>query len=335
MALPRKRREIFSRRGGGGIRVWDMGYVLDGDEYVTLPYIDPYSADPIGHVTTVAPGWMDFDLLSSAHYVPIHEAVLAYPTEEWTETFKQIDNTYLTTYGAAPLVSYRGRLYDLGDSDVWDGDRFLPNQSALNTSFAAQLESRFFSGFGAGGAFSNRITAEPDFAADEVTFIPSNTMDVFMVPNLMQARLESIHALNLGTGEYTSDGLDFLRVIYPREVIHDSDLGIYQYDLEGNAFDYTNGDPAEDYEPIYNITEYWRENYAFRALRGESLDFLPDVITEIDPALYAPGFPAPPTLPSYPTAVSLFGQFITEDPLAGNLTAVIKKGSTYYYFWQD
>lgn len=329
---PSDRSKLLIRRRPGGIRFWDVGYVWDGAKYITLPYTDPNSGNSISNDGVVVPGWVNFDALTTAHYDPLHESILDYPTDTWKAVFHQIDDTYFTY--ETPNVIYRGTLYSLSDPDVWNGDRFLPNGPTPDDSFSVGADQRFFYGFDLG--INTKITNDPTYGSSPVAFVPSKNMDVFLAPNLNKAGLEVTHTYIMPIADFTNDALDYLRVIHPREVIFDDSLPIYQYDLEGIAFTYsTSGGTLAEYEAVYNFTQYWKENYGYRALRGVRDTFLGDTITDLDPALYAVGatFPAPPSTP--PSTATMSAQLLTESALNGNLIAVILKGGIYYYVWAD
>ena len=331
---PSKRAKYIARRPSRGIRFWDLGSVLSGDTYIDLPYLDPHAGDTILHTTSAAPPLGLFDSLSSSHYDNITTQIFAYGLPDWKSTFFQIDDTY--QYYETARITYKGTIYTLDDPTVWNGQRLLPNGAATDNSFIVSIGSgRFFTDLDVSAV---KITTVFDYSASSASFTPSKNMDVFLVPNLMRGFLEASHDYVLPIADYTLDALDYLRFIYPRGVFRDSGLDIYGYDLTFNAFSWSNGDDVSVYTPVYNVTSYWKTNFSYRALRGVHDTFLGDTITALDPANYADAsdFPAPPSLPNYPTGGgTLLADFVSEDPISGALLAVILKGGVYYYCWQN
>lgn len=337
---PSRKARRFGRRRVGGIRFWDLGYILEDEVYRTLPFIDPNSGNVIPHLSEVSPSWVTFEFLTTDHIDTLHGLIFDQPLATWKDTFYKIDNRYQLYQ--VPSVVYRGTSYSLGDADVWDGERFLPNGAVSDNSFAVNFGDNFFTAFSINRLGENtKVTLEQSPTADEVEFVPSRTMDIFMAPHLIKTRLEAAHSIVLPSADFTIEHMDYLREVYPREVIHDNSLDIYEYNLLGthsySVDSGSGGGTLEQYETVWNITEYWRANYGYRALRGQ-VDGLNDIITVIDPDDYASPliYPEPPTFPTFPGANYLLTEFTKETAWpAPVLLAVILKGGVYYYVWSD
>lgn len=328
-AHPSRKPRRFGRRRTGGIRLWDLGFLVSGGN---LPFVDPDAEESIeGGLAT----------LTLAYYDQIQSLIFAVDQSEWKTAFKQIDDTYRdygTNFGHPSFpfaISYKGTGYTMDQPEVFDGTTFRPNGAESSDEFRVITNTHVFHQIRANVIGGNRITAVLDYAADEVAFTPSKSMDVFVVPALIDATLSSVHGVVLDLGDiviyFISDSLDALRFIYPRDSTYNYLEGDILWDRSIEA----NSDLAH-YQAAWEVTEYWKANYGLRAGR-EIYDNPTTTFEELDPADYANGtlYPEPPTMPPLESTETLRAEFNPTTPLAGALVGIIKKGSEYYYFWQN
>jgi hypothetical protein len=334
LVLPAKRGEIFGRRRPVGIRIWDMGYLLDGSSYINLPYVDPNISNPVPW-PYVSPTLADYDQIRSL--------VFAVPEDEWKTTFKQIDSTYGSQYGSVLghpiLVIYRGTTYLLNDTTVFDGDKLTPNGATPTEQFRVSINTALSRGFTINGPGQvPKVTSELDYSADAVSFTPSRKMDVFLMPALVQVSLFAIY--NYSGSGYTEDFLNYLNVIYPRDIFTELDLDIAELEAVGFSWYWLqiNPPPIPAYEIAYKKTAFWRDNHGLRAMRDSYTGSGGHSYASIATNNYAPfsSYPAPPSYPiNDGSVISLDGIIGNIVEMPGVLLAVIKKGNSTYYVWQD
>lgn len=330
--FPSKKPRRFGRRRTGGIRFWDLGYVLNGDQYVNLPFVDPHSGEPI---LTSALEYPLFDTLTSAYYSQLATLVQEVPVAEWKANYKRVDSVYTDV---EPLIMiYRGVTYNTDSTSAWDGETFRPNEPPTDDAFFLFSNRKFevFNLNSVGTTF--KATTEPDYSADTATFVPSANMDVFLMPNLHNISLNLRHT-NIGVGTQTRDYLNVLRYIYPRdEVLHDPTHPIYGFTLDSVRWtrSFPDEDDLEEYEVVHPITRFWQSVDNARALRAVVVAEVP-TFSALSVNAYADAgkYPDPPSMPGDADTIEMGYSRSANFALAGSLVAVIKKGGVYYYVWQ-
>jgi hypothetical protein len=350
-ADPSDRGKLLARRRTGGIRFYDLGYMLDGAEYVNLPFVDFHSTEDIDDTAEIAGvATLTIDLFDD-----LNELIFAVTQEDWPTTFKQLDDTYIdnygTTFGSSMFVTYKGTGYFLSSSTAWNGEIFRPNGAVTNDSFLFQANSRLFTSFSLNGVGSSsyKVTIENNYAADEVVFVPSNSMDVFLVPSFIDAIIQHVHDHTphplfpelVSYGE--TDALDNLRFVYPREVLFDESVEVYGEYLTGWNWSRAPipepNDTAAAYEDAYRMETYWKTFGGLRAGRevfvlGENPPSPPFPIPVANFQAEA-DFPAPPGRPPGVLGEAASGFINVTGTMNGALLAIIKQGASYYYVWRD
>ena len=143
-AFPRRRpRKLGRRRLQEGIRIFDLGYRLDGLVYAEIPFTDPNIADPVTfNANAASPFGAKAD--TSAHYDLIQTEVFTVAQSEWKNSYRQVDDDYTDNAGVSAgqfSITYKGQSYTLSaatSADVWSEGVFTPDQSPVNENFTIQ-----------------------------------------------------------------------------------------------------------------------------------------------------------------------------------------------------
>lgn len=334
------------RRLQRGIQFIDLGYRLSGEEYVEIPFTDPNLPDP---VTFDADSLVPFQPLpvTSAHYDAVISEVFTVPIAEWKQNYRIIDNDYTDNIGMNTgqlVVTYKGNVYELSGEtdDVWSEGTFTPDEPPVSETFnvVAPVRSLWH---GIGNSANYKWTTENDYAASAVTFTPSPSMDVYMMPSL-----------NLNTFSSLLDGIPQLlevmcyhRVIWPRETQIDPTSEYYSLNRVDSTFyagSWTavdEGQPPEvvigQYTVAYRAVTMFKDKFPYFADRAE-YDLMSETHTrvgmDLEDFMLSSDYPEPPTLPSG-RANGLSWSLSAGTPPNGTLLGVVKKGGVFYYCWQD
>jgi hypothetical protein len=349
-AFPRRRPQRFGRRRlPAGIRIYDVGYILDGVDWVNLPYLDHRASEDIDTLTE-----FNGQAVTLTHHDNLRSLAFTVPLAEWKDNYRQIDSAYTEDYGLTfgnPMaVTYRGQGYFLNGPRFIDGV-FRPNNTPTNDNFVVGINARLGNVVNINPTVGTNphITTEYDFAADAVAFVPSQDMDVFIMPTLNATVATATHDytpyfLPGIVFRFYQDNLDQIHCLYPRELLHDESaplygeyLGLSQWDRDPYPSSGFNSD--EDYERTWRWITYWRDGPGgHRAGRYESEIGDPG-INEVSPLAVGDFFteamfPEPPTLPADPLTVATSFSHTPASPVSGALLLVIRNRNTYYYVWQ-
>lgn len=336
--------EYLHRRKVSGIRFFDLGYIKSGDAWVNLPFVDPLAALPLELNTYNGAIKNQRTFIESDLYEYTRDLIYQIPQEEWTRNYKQIDDT-LTSQTFAMAVYFRGNFYELkAASDYWQNGVFKPDKPDFTDFTPEELPlgdvGFLFNPFGyltTGGAGS-KITTTLDYDAPAVTdFVPSKTMDVFLMPLYFASQVTQTEAV---TGLYKRHLLNLLAMIAPREALLDPSHPFYGRmvgSTTGGAANYGFG-TNHSYNAASGDPEINRQQQGVREylLAYEGRRAAERILTNgnawsggpMPPGDYGDGM----TNEKYAAFTSWNFATLTEN---GNLAAVIRQGGALYYCWLD
>lgn len=203
--------------------------------------------------------------------------------------------------------------------------------------------------------FSSKITAEYDFNADEVTLVPSNNMDIFLIPRGVFVQSEGRYFDNYvfprppgdPSEVFHQELLNYFWRIMPREVFFEThalyaaiigNATIEGYEIQLNFTPQDPDDPdvlLQFWEEFYDVMRHMSEYDDSRSRHIQT----PGGTTNGGGSAYMNDF----VRTSYPDTYGVGGRvmssaitgFLEKNPLSGTLKAVIKKGDQFYYVWRS
>lgn len=334
----------LARRRLGGIRFWDLGYIKSGEEYINLPYTDTLSALPVTWNT-------DNTRNNSRAYTPmgladyqasLYDTIFDVPVEEWTENYKQIDET-MTQYKTLNVI-FNAVGYTLTTASAnWSNGVFRPDSFGAGL-IAIDWEDLAIASLGNSTPGALKVTAEYDYSASEVAFTFGRNCDIFIVPAVYDLR--AYVTINLPTSPVTGhqELLNELTGIGPREAFFDPSHEYFER-VEGfnTIQSWGLGGSGADYTTVHDLVRYWQEYEPHRARQaarsGPTLSPIytdaPLAVADFAPIAQWPDPPFSPDTTGYVTyALTVFS---TQHAGAetGRLLAVVKQSGQYYYIWAN
>lgn len=330
---------------------WDLGMVSTGSDYNEWDMLD------------FQPSACPYDTSSQTFDTTYHQELLdkifEVPVEEWSTYYKRI----------VPEMEY-GLQISAQDSSGFNfsTNYFLNSSQAEFTNAGLKVESTFFDDnktlrinqLGNKVAFfrtqvlqtssSTKVTTEYDFNADAVSFTPTKTCQVFLVPALPYA-LSRFNYREPGGSSYVRQLNEFFYlldrkiVIEPYATVHELN-GISDFVNFENP---TDAGSQDEFERFVAVADYME---GFTNARARQLVTAPSTWTDIDPLTYTDVLPgsysfSPANPPSQPFAEGVISMQCSLNGNTANtanigtssnqirLRAVIKQQGTFYYLWND
>lgn len=299
-----------------GLKFYDLGYI-QGEPYFDLPFsslptLENNFASPVRAVNRD-----DYEARDSFLFDFT-------PPEDYAATFSQIIKTQGTIYDLR--VSNGVTTFILNSSsDKWNDQNLI----VLDASFFSQsvfeiiCPNQFFHSFKLKGTGRNKITTVFDFNADDfTTFIPTKTMTIYLLPELIFSVGQAIN----GTPNYR---LNYFYTIFNRAMFFNLMDDFYGYEINGTW----TGNPSDstNYLKAWQATLVQKAKTSARAFNNSFAN--PNIVnmnlSDYPPAYYT----TPPAVPSgggFLTAVMANATPVPNEALL----AIIKQGSQYYYIWK-
>lgn len=332
LAQPRRRIRRLGRRRttSSGIRFWDMGFILDGADYINLPYADPQNGTPLTYdagtnsvIPTASPTITD--------YTTRDDLIFAIDIADWKTNFRQINQSYIDRLGVS--FTYKGEANVLQASDPrWDGDTWMPDGTESGTD--TFLNSPELTVLDISPATTHKFTTTRDYSATGVSFTQSEAMDIFMFPNFLYLGTNIQVNYSDIAGHQHAELLDWSSIIAPRDVALDT--GHPYYGLFTRLFG------SSTYANDWYGIDYIKTYHGFRAIAqdrsatGNPFVYSPLAVADFAIAFDPTRFPPPPATGPSLTGAS-FVQIVIDAQqkpnVVGSLIAVIKQNGTYYYVW--
>lgn len=306
--------DVLSRRKGGFIRFYDMGQVSNGSGgYLDTNFQITTAPIPSGNAQNAAP-------LTVTDYDNRDAPLLAAPTGQWMSRFRRIDKgTVSVKYNInAQFGAFDDALDNLSQ---WTGNGLKVEQADLDTGLlvGGAANNPFFDIVKLlNGETNQKITATPAYADSAVAFTPSPRMDVFFPPVLVFMRGTAINSVLDDLYHFGDLNLTFPR----RFIVNTSD----DYQGGSGVTDPSGSPPSTDEFDAQTIAAIanWKT-----VVSGREYYYDSGTLT------WSAG-PFPPAAPRRGgIGVAERTQYTGTDLLNGVLLAVVKKGSSFYYFWTD
>jgi hypothetical protein len=184
---------------------------------------------------------------------------------------------------------------------------------------------------------NHKFTSVPDYEADEVEFLPTPKMDIFLMPVMIVPSSYTVYANGLMFGvtfngeRIVNDALGYSGEVMPRELLNeyweidfdnDSDYVIdYKVSMLAKQFYHPQGARAKRELSEGDPTNYV---YSFETVDPATLPF---------PTIYQPSAPVNDTHVYNIAFISGFAFITFEGGDRTRLKAIIKKGGNWYYAW--
>jgi hypothetical protein len=334
----------LARRKRSGIRFYDLGWIKDGDDWITISYEDALTATALTYNSDgTRNNSRKANPLTLADWQILFDAIFEIPVEEWAENYRQITEEH-TQYWAMS-VSFRGSGYSLSTaSSHWSNGIFRPTVSGSGTTSVNWLLA--FATLELTGAV--KVTSIYDYSASAVPFTLSANCDIFLIPHIFYRYAEATAYLTgIPVIGYTS-ALNDLSGLAPRDALLETSHPYFGLlEAWNNNPSWADGvQTGGTYTDIHNLINYWKTYHPTRA-RQANRNGAVYTDTALNVADFAPSadWPAPPSTPS----LVGYGQKIitahsgtiphtgsaTSTPLFGRLFGVVRQGGQFYYFWED
>lgn len=354
---PSRRSQILSRRIKKGIRIYDCGYIKVGGEWTTLDWVDNIFVDlPLaGSGSSII---NDEYTETLSRYQNLADKVLEVPLNEFNRTYKRINTEYietlhdssgLATGGDYSIAAYYNGYYNPINpafptfDTLWVGNAYRPSTDAQ--PFPSAIFSWNMGTLGFVDYFTNfgKVTAEYDFSAPAVDFVPSEKMEVYLMPSPVYVSAFTTYTVTGSLVRTRSAIAMFL--LLPRHILFNPAHPDYTSAINlfyGGDKDYSSGasysNPSAVYSAAVDAVNFLVDTYQYPGRVIQQDIALPGVTYSYSDPGYG-GFVEGglfPT-PSGYTNITIAADFTwrgTTMP-SGILLGIIKKDGQYYYVWDD
>lgn len=180
--------ELVGRKAGVAINFYDMGQILDGGDWVDIPFSIPNTITVTG--TDVADRSLDF-----SEWEELEDYLFTADPADWKTTYRKLSYESAERYGLDILDNANSVWYPVARN----GSRYSQDGSGLLVSgtkwtdkglvVPAPLSDVHFVSFGAFTFFTSetflcRVTNTPSYAGTEVPFTLAKKANVFLVPDI-------------------------------------------------------------------------------------------------------------------------------------------------------
>lgn len=360
---PSRRSKYIARRHIGRINFWDLASISTGPEITQIAEINYTYPQPsfgtqadYGDPTS---GPTVYPAIAEHDYDGLLSKIFEQPVSNWRDYYKKV----------VPSMKYNIAVSKTDAFQTIEETVFLSDGDPLFTDNGLSLPSDYFTSgkyiyinqcssltppFMLNEHSTNKITTELDISAPAVPFTPSHNMDVFLIPSFNFAGAWAQLTGPAASGAaFPDQHLNDYWIFFPRGYFFDPSHPIYGippgFNSSGSLrpplgiFNFAAPYDPSLYANAMAVSEYLKTIAGSRGAYAATLDSSGGAFASTDDGNYfntdMPGTPtdgdstAIPPLAGIPWYYSVY--FVPANQNLVYLRAVVKKGGTFYYFWNS